>query len=301
MFLSVRRRTHSPGSGTQHKSVPERDPNKEQETGSSSLEKGEFRGYGKMHNGAQREDNTSSGSSPLSDSPGVDRTESPGDRTAGLRGEERTTDITLEYKAEEEEEDADKGEESGRRVIRQIFTGGEDDRVELTSSHSSQRTICESGGSSGSGFNHQNKAYGRNDSFGHGQRPNYYPYQLKRYPSNDSMSSQSTLVAKLAFEPDYSSMGIADIVQSDTGYGLTQSNIEDHMNKLHHGKHYSRTHHHHHHHQDEMFGYDKEREGFRGQEEVRARRRGRLPRRDVEAEGTMDDEEGMDFIFTKVV
>lgn len=142
---------------------------------------------------------TSSGSSSHSGSPGG------GERSAGVSKD-------AEERGEEEEEGGRKAE--GRRGIRHGYTGSEG--------------ASEVGVASNSTPSSSSRGYvGRSDSLGRGQKLNYPHNQLKRYPSNDSMSSSSTLVSKLNYEHDDN---LADILCSATGrQGLTQSNVQDHL------------------------------------------------------------------------
>lgn len=113
-----------------------------------------------------------------------------GERSVGKGGEE----------GEEEEDRGKKGE--GRRGIR--YHGYGETEVGVVSSNPLGR--------------------GR-DSLGRGQKPGYFP--LKKYPSNDSVSSSSTLVSKMNYDHDEN---LVDILRSTSGgHGLTQSNVQDHL------------------------------------------------------------------------
>ena len=74
-------------------------------------------------------------------------------------------------------------------------------------------------------------AYGRSDSFGRNVKPSYHLYgsNLRRSGSGDTFSSQSTLVPKLLYDADDSSLGITDYLQLDYGRkGLTPAKILAH-------------------------------------------------------------------------
>jgi hypothetical protein len=137
---------------------------------------------------------TSSGSSSHSGSPGGGERSSATSKDAEERDEER------------------RGE--GRRGIRLGHTG-----IEGGSEMGVTLSNPPHAGSRGYGS--------RGDSLGRSQKLNYPHGQLKRYPSNESVSSSSTLVSKLNYEHDDN---LAHIFQSSTGrQGLTQSNIQDHL------------------------------------------------------------------------
>lgn len=323
MSILHRGRPHSPGSsGGRHRATfhstsdrGHRAQNREQEGGTggsrSMGKQSGFQSYGKMQDHEDREE-TSSGSSSHSGSPG-------GERGRG-GSEENLPELGREEEDEEDEDDEDLEDgkvvkNHSKRIIRQVFSGGERDMItELSSSHSSQGTLVGSGGgdSSVGGGGASNPSSKRSDSLGRGLK--YPHYQLKRYPSNDSMSSQSTLVPKLNYEPDDS---IVDIMRLSTGHGLTQSNVQDHVKSeanKHKHKSYHRTHQQHHHHHrhrprqreeeeeeegegdmdgEEVYGYEKGKDKFmeeRQQETVvassgRGRGRGRGRDRDDRKEG----------------
>ena len=153
-------------------------------------------GYLRVRDPDERE-GMSSGSSSHSGSPGG------GERSAVTGGGKE---------AEEGEEEGERGRKrEGRRGIRQGYGEGMSEMGAALSNPLSA-------GSRGHG--------GRSDSLGRGQRPGYY--QLKKYPSNDSLSSSSTLVSKLnAYEHDDN---LVDILRpASSGQGLTQSNVQDHL------------------------------------------------------------------------
>ncbi len=233
-FLNARHRPHTMGNSNprqrsnhhDHQGGQDRSgTSMEQETAtisandfsSGNLDKNVYRRHHSYDDNEERED-TSSGSSPLSD------------------GERRTGEM------EEEEEEEEEGEK-----VRQVLSDKENDmlmELNMNRSHSSN-----SGG--GGSYSHsQIRNYGRSDSFGRGLKPSY-SYQMKRYPSNDSMSSQSTLVAKLS-SYDNEESSLADILGGGGEQGLTLSNINDHLKsearKDKHGRHYQKPHSHHHHH-----------------------------------------------------
>ena len=99
--------------------------------------------------------------------------------------------------------------------------------------HLSKRTSSDGenvgGGSHGHGGPQQ--TYGRSDSFGRNVKPSYHLYgsNLRRSGSGDTFSSQSTLVPKLLYDADDSSLGITDYLQLDYGRkGLTPAKILAH-------------------------------------------------------------------------
>ena len=110
----------------------------------------------------------------------------------------------------------------------------EDEEEEKDHAHTlSKRTSSEGesvgGGSHGHGGSQQ--TYGRSDSFGRNVKPSYHLYgsNLRRSGSGDTFSSQSTLVPKLLYDPDDSSLGITDYLQLDYGRkGLTPAKILAH-------------------------------------------------------------------------
>ncbi len=195
------------------------DHGREQEGGATGLDKGKVR-----RGQDERGEGTSSGSSSHSGSPGG--------------GGATVKDSLLE----EEEEEERRTKARGRRGISQIYPGDEQERV--TELNTSQGTLLGSG-SGEVGVAPISRGYGRSDSLGRGLKPNYSPlpqqqqqhhhHQLKRYPSNDSMSSSSTLVSKLNYEHVEN---VADILRSATGpygiQGLTQSNVQDHGRRTRH-------------------------------------------------------------------
>lgn len=165
--------------------------------------------YLKLPEQDEREE-TSSGSSSHSGSPGG------GERSAAVSKD------GLLAEEEEEEEEGREGQERGGKGERgrsHRYTEGDSRTMELGGGHSSQLAS----GSGEMGVASWRVYGGRSDSLGRGQKQSY---QLKRYPSNDSMSSSSTLVSKLAYEHDDN---LADIFRSATGQGLTQSNVQDHL------------------------------------------------------------------------
>ncbi len=178
-------------------------------------------------------DTSSSSSSPTSHSPGG---EEVGERHGySLKGVRRD--------GSDEEEDGEEEEGKGRHVPKKhsysyirraagsFRRGDAGDGEGLVS------------GSVGVGSMSASRPHDRNGGDGLGR--NVKPYPIRRYPSNESMSSQSTLVAKqLGGDNDASS--IADILRSTApGHGLTQSNIQDHIRKE-NSRHYRKYQQHHH-------------------------------------------------------
>ena len=201
---------------------------------------------------------SSSGSSPLSNSPGGERRLIADD---GCQKVEKGRRMMGEDGDIEEEEEEYKLSSKHRYSRRERGSGGvrESEVVELGSSGG--------GGGSSSHSSLTKGLSGHSDSLGRGLKA-FSHAQLRRYPSNESMSSQSTLVPKQGYEHD-DSMGIDDILRTTApGHGLTQSNIRDHVKhearKHGHGKHYMR-----HpsnsqqlHEEEEEFEYEKGKNGY---------------------------------------
>ena len=104
--------------------------------------------------------------------------------------------------------------------VRRVSSSGESDSMGelLSSSH---------GGFGGSGsVSMRSTSYGhggRSDSFGRNMRPGY---PLRRHNSNESVSSQSTIVPRVSFYEAEDTYGIVDMIRPETERGgLTQSRI----------------------------------------------------------------------------
>ena len=219
-FLSMKVRPHSPGNGgggghNRHG----KGGGAHQEAEHGGKRNGTFQSYIKDEEEAAGGDvgngeTSSSGSSPLSHSPGG---EEGRDR---LMADDYSKELGREGDVEgEDEEEEDKEKSTSRHSYSSLRKGrGEGDGM----------------GNSGGGGPSLSKGPNRSDSLGRGLKL----YPIRRYPSNESMSSQSTLVAKqLGGEPDVSS--ITDILRTTApGHGLTQSNIQDHIRKE-NSRHYS--------------------------------------------------------------
>lgn len=113
-----------------------------------------------------------------------------------------------EEKDEEEEEKDSSGGETSRRVSSDSDSMGE--MGESMSLH----------GPKGYGV-------GKSDSFGRPVRPMYYG-ALRRSGSNETVSSQSTLVAPKAYDLDDSTMDLVDLITPRHQSILTQSRILQH-------------------------------------------------------------------------
>lgn len=237
-FLSVKRRSHSPRNGGHHGHGGSGGGGGQERE--NKRQNGSFQSYIKEVEGDEKCEtggggrSSSSGSSPLSISPGGEERKrltedgypkvEKGRRTVGEEGD-----------VEEEEEEEDKPSSRHRYLRRERGGGG-----------GRESEVAEFGSSGGGSSSHSSStkgSSGRSDSLGRGLK-SFSHSQLRRYPSNESMSSQSTLVPKVGYEHD-DSMGIADILRTTApGHGLTQSNIRDHVKqearKHSHGKHYLR-------------------------------------------------------------
>ena len=188
--------------------------------------------------GEREREEMSSGSSSLSGSPGAG---------GGEKGRGGSKDSLVGLAGEDEEEEEGHGDGKRKHVghhghaMHPVYPSETETDIlaDLTSSHSSQGTLLGSGGAEptpmgasggggGGGIPDVHvKSYSRNDSLGRGQKPLYHP--MRKYGSSDSLSSQSTLVAKLNYEHD-DPMAFADILRPSTGRGaLTQSNVQDHV------------------------------------------------------------------------
>ena len=116
---------------------------------------------------------------------------------------------------------------------RRVSSSGESDSQELA-------------GSLGSGTVRAYSMPSRSDSLGRNTRPSHHLH--KRYGSNESVSSQSTLVKREPYEEIETSYGIMDMIGPELGHGrLTQSRINAHARSEarkhhHHGGSYRRAH-----------------------------------------------------------
>ena len=214
-------------------------------------EKGKASGEGGGGRGGER-GSLSGGSSPLCRSPGGEQRRPGAERYP--RGKRREGE-------EEEEED--------RLYSRHSYMKRERGGMGMGASESNTFTELGNlgGGSSSSNLVSTKGSSGRSDSLGRGLKP-FNHSQLRRCPSNESMSSQSTLVPKTGYEHD-DTIGIADILRNTApSHGLTQSNIRDHVKqearKHNHGRHYLRHNHHRREEEEEEEDEDYEYEKGRG-------------------------------------
>lgn len=112
-------------------------------------------------------------------------------------------------------------EERTHEATRRVSSGGSSDSLgDMNGSH---------GGSTSSGTVRGGYSSGRSDSLTRGMKPPYSGYQLRRYGSSESMSSQSTLVNRTGYEAeDDSQQSITDLIGMGRS-GLTRSQINAHM------------------------------------------------------------------------
>lgn len=114
----------------------------------------------------------------------------------------------------------------------QLYTKEEDgDRREKEERESSRKTSSESeevSESMGARYGGGQYPSGRSDSFGRGVRPSFSRHGMKRSESNDTLSSQSTLVPRTSLLDDDHPMGIADLIRAPSHPTLTQSRIWAH-------------------------------------------------------------------------
>lgn len=121
---------------------------------------------------------------------------------------------------------------------------------------------------------------GRSDSFGRGVRPFYHrhPPGLKRSESNDTLSSQSTLVPRTSFlESEDHPLGIADLIHDSHRPTLTQSRVWAHENSA--SRHRQQVYHHY------------NREGQKARKDGRVERREEGEEEEGEGEGEAKDED----------
>lgn len=153
---------------------------------------------------ADKERDEDSGESPR-ESP----SESPQERRKSGNPRLKAREVVLEN------ETSNKGDMGRDGPVRRVSSSGDSDSMgELVSSH----------GSFGSGgMHHRATSYGgRSDSFGRNMRPGY---PLRRHNSNESVSSQSTLVPRVPFY-EAEDIGIVDMIRPEAERGgLTMSRI----------------------------------------------------------------------------
>lgn len=114
----------------------------------------------------------------------------------------------------------------------QLYTkeedGGRRDKEERESSRKTSSESEEVSESTGARYSGGQYPSGRSDSFGRGVRPPFSRHGMKRSESNDTLSSQSTLVPRTSLLDDDHPMGIADLIRAPSHPTLTQSRIWAH-------------------------------------------------------------------------
>ena len=133
----------------------------------------------------------------------------------------------------EGEEEEEEGKEGGKR-------SNASSRKPSTDSESIPEAAPHSAGYSSARY-----SSGRSDSFGRGVRPFYHRHGpgLKRSESNDTLSSQSTLVPRPSFlESEDHPLGIADLIHDSHRPTLTQSRVWAHENSA--SRHRQQAYHH---------------------------------------------------------
>jgi len=210
-------------------------------------------------------DTSSSGSSPMSHSPGGDEEdeedegEGPDGGEGLMMGEEYSPKATRRVggvDGEDEDEDDDE-EGNGMKAVTKkkhsysylrkhgVSSGGRRGDNEGEGPGGNPLGGSRAGGPSSfssKGFDR----IGASSVDGMGGRSSNRPYPIRRHGSNESMSSQSTLVAKQLGGDNDTVSSITDILRpSATGCGLTLSNIQDHIRNE-NSRHYHHHHHHHH-------------------------------------------------------